>query len=524
MTKPNGKLKSLRKVESVPVVLADRRGAITYVNQCFLDSFGWTRDVIGCSLTLIIPAPFHDSHNMGFSRFLVTGRSRIAEHPMEAPVRRGDGETAIAEHLILVEKIDGEWVVGARLKPVEGATIKTAPISSPLSYVSEALDEIRTTMGKMEIALGEVEDAIVWTDQHGVVNWCNEAFDRLAGMPHLEIIGSRLADILPLKRAGRRVGPDQYPLARALGNDGTHTDYTLDRAGRRMVLEINGAPFSLTASERYVVLAMRDITRRKEMEESLRASRKRIEDELKVAHDIQMSLLPRRYPERPEIGLFAAIQPAREVGGDFYDFYFINPSYLVIAVGDVSGKGVPAALFMAMTKTLVRNRVQGQTRTADVVQRANRLMCADNPSHMFVSLFLAVLDIHTGRLIYTNAGHNPPLVKRAGGRLLRLDQRNGPVMGASETACFTESELMLQVGDTLLVYTDGVTEATDGRQRLFSEARLTRLLSEDGDLSPEALVQSVLDAVYAYQQGASPTDDLTLLALRYWGNSFNYDI
>lgn len=187
-------------------------------------------------------------------------------------------------------------------------------------------------------------------------------------------------------------------------------------------------------------------------------------------------------------------------------------------------KGLPAALFTAMTKTLVRNRLQGQTRAADVVQRANRLMCADNPSNMFVSLFLAVLDIHTGRLIYTNAGHNPPLVKRADGGLLRLDQRNGPVMGVSEAASFTESELMLQVGNTLLVYTDGVTEAADGRQRLFSEARLSRLLSEDGNPAPEALVQSVLESVNAYQQGVSPADDMTLLALRFRGNAFSYDI
>jgi sigma-B regulation protein RsbU (phosphoserine phosphatase) len=291
-----------------------------------------------------------------------------------------------------------------------------------------------------------------------------------------------------------------------------------------VVLEINGAPFSLTAVERYVILAMRDITRRKQMEESLRASRQRMADELKVAHDIQMSLLPRRYPKRPEIDVYAAIQPAREVGGDFYDFYFINPSQFAIAVGDVSGKGVPAALFMAMTKTLVRNRVQGQTRTADVVQRANRVMCEDNPSHMFVSLFLAVLDIHTGRLTYTNAGHNPPLLKRSDGRLHRLDLRNGPVMGASKTCRYTEGRLSLQAGDTLLVYTDGVTEAADGKQVLFSEKRLMRLLSEAGDQSPEAMVQAVLEAVNVFQEEEAPADDMTLLALRFRGNPFSYDI
>ena len=517
-------LQSLKEMESAPVVLADQKGVITYVNRSFRDAYGWTTEVIGSSLTRIIPAHFHDSHNMGFSRFLVTGRSRIAAHPMEAPVRRGDGTTVMAEHLILVAKVQGEWVMGARLTPLGASAAKGEGIPWPKAPVSEALDEIRTTMGKMEIALGEVEDAIVWTDQHGIVNWCNDAFDRLTGIPHMDIIGSRLADILPLEQAGRRVGPDQYPVARALGNDCTRTEYALDRKERSVVLEINGAPFSMTAVERYVILAMRDITRRKQMEETLRASRKRMADELKLAREIQMSLLPRRFPQRPEIDLYAAIQPAREVGGDFYDFYFITPSHFSVGVGDVSGKGVPAALFTALAKTLVRNRVQGQTRTAEVIQGANRILCADNPSHMFASFFLAVLDIPTGRLTYTNAGHNPPLLKRADGRLHKLDERSGPVMGATAGSRYTESTLTLQTGDTLLVYTDGVTEAADAKQRLFSERRLKRLLSEAGDLSSEAMVRAVLEAVKTFQEGEPPADDMTLLALRYRGNPVSYDI
>ena len=516
---------SLQPYVNDPIVLADRKGMITYVNQPFMDCYGWKVDLVGASLTRIIPSHFHDSHNMGFSRFLVTGRSRIAEHPMEAPVRRGDGELALSEHLIVVEKIAGEWVVGARLKPVRPHTTK-ADSRTPAASASPtaALDEIRTTMGKMEIALSEVGDAIAWTDQHGIVNWCNGAFDRLTQMPHLEIIGSRITEILPLTLEGRPVGPDQHPLARTLGNDCRHTEYVLDRPGPAIVLEINGAQFSLSAAERYVILAIRDITRRKQMEESLRASRKRMQDELNVAHDIQMSLLPRRFPERAEIDLYAAIQPAREVGGDFYDFFFITPSHLSIGVGDVSGKGVPAALFMAMTKTLVRNRVQGQTHTADVIQQANRIMCAENPSHMFVSLFLAVLDLHTGRLTYTNAGHNPPLLKRADGHLLRLDDRNGPVMGISRDSFYSEATLTLQEGDTLLVFTDGVTEAVDAKQRLFSEKRLTRLVSETGDASPETLVKAVLATVNAYQEGVSPADDMTLLGLQFHGHPFVYDI
>lgn len=517
-------IKALKMEERVPVVLADRNGIITYVNQCFFNCYGWTDDLIGSSLTRIIPSHFQDSHNMGFSRFLVTGRSRIAAHPMKAPVQRGDGGLTMSEHLIVVEKSRDKWIIGARLTPLyqDADLVETLQATHGLRVAP--LDELRTTMGKMEMALGEVEDAIVWTDQHGIVNWCNGAFDRLTGIPHLEIIGSSLANILPLKRAGRPVETDQYPLARALDNDCTHTEYTLDRTGPPMVLEINGAPFSMTTVERYVILAMRDVTRRKQMEDTLRASRKQMEDELKVAHDIQMSLLPRRYPKRPEIDLYAAIQPAREVGGDFYDFYFINPSHLSISVGDVSGKGVPAALFMAMTKTLVRNRVQGRTHTADVIQQANRIMCADNPSHMFVSLFLAALNIHTGQLTYTNAGHNPPLLKRADGTVIRVDHRHGPVMGVSPESRYAEGVLTLSDGDTLMIYTDGITEAMDAKHRFFSEGRLTHLLTDLDDQSPEPLVQEVLNAVHSFQVGVPPADDLTLLSLQYHGKPFNYEI
>lgn len=515
---------SLRHRDADPTVLADRSGVITYVNQRFMECYGWSAKIVGTSLTRIIPAHFHDSHNMGFSRFLVTGRSRIANHPMEAPVRRGDGRLALAEHLIVVEKIQGEWVIGASLKPRDlHSTLPDSCFSGAAGPAVATLDEVRTTMGKMEIALGEVEDAIVWTDPHGIVNWCNAAFDRLTRRPHMDIIGARITEILPLKSEGRPVGPHAHPLARALGNDCRHTEYELDRPGPPVVLEINGAQFLLTAAERAVILAMRDMSRRKQMEASLRASRRRMEDELNVAHEIQMNLMPRRFPEGPEFRLHAAIHPAREVGGDFYDVYFIDPEQLCICVGDVSGKGVPAALFMALAKTLVRDRAEGRMALVDVVRQVNRTISNDNPSHMFVSLFLAVLEIPTGKLTYVNAGHNPPLLRRMDGVLQKMDSPHGPVLGASEHSRYADASVMLGGGDIVLLYTDGLTEAMNAKGELFSEKRLTRLVSQQPP-SPQDLTRSVLQAVNTFQNGTPPSDDITLLALEYRRYPLAYDI
>jgi sigma-B regulation protein RsbU (phosphoserine phosphatase) len=228
----------------------------------------------------------------------------------------------------------------------------------------------------------------------------------------------------------------------------------------------------------------------------------RMEQELNVGHDIQMSMLPLEFPafpERSEFSLHATLKPAREVGGDFYDFFFVDDHHLCLVVGDVSGKGVPAALFMAVTKTMIKSQATDDPSPASIITRVNDDLSADNPASMFVTLFIAIVNTRTGEFRFTNAGHNPPYILRSD-ELECLDQRHGPIIGAVE-------------GVALLIFTDGVTEAMSPADELYSEARLEALLTNAKD-PPEALTGRIIDDVESYAAGAEQADDITILAYR----------
>lgn len=242
----------------------------------------------------------------------------------------------------------------------------------------------------------------------------------------------------------------------------------------------------------------------------------RMEQELSVGHDIQMSMLPLEFPAFPgrsEFSLHALLKPAREVGGDFYDFFFVDEDHICLVVGDVSGKGVPAALFMAVTKTMIKTQAADDPSPASIITRVNDELSADNPASMFVTLFLAIVNTRTGAFRYTNAGHNPPYVLRADGELACLDKRHGPIIGAVEGVAFREDSDNLAKSDLLLIYTDGVTEAMSPDDKLYSEARLEELIEGSHD-EPDILTQRILDDVERYAAGADQADDITILAYR----------
>jgi sigma-B regulation protein RsbU (phosphoserine phosphatase) len=237
-------------------------------------------------------------------------------------------------------------------------------------------------------------------------------------------------------------------------------------------------------------------------------------EELNVGRDIQMSMLPLKFPafpDRHEFDIYALLQPAREVGGDFYDFFFINDRELCLIVGDVSGKGVPAALFMAVTKTMLRARAIDDPSPASVVTQVNNELSADNPASMFVTLFMAIVDVRSGEIRFTNAGHNPPYILRKTAKFDCLDQRLGPVIGAVEGVAFKESQCQLGEGDSVFIFTDGVTEAMDVSGQLYSEDRLEKFLEQVNGSSADQLTQDTLAAVEDFAAGAEQADDITIL-------------
>ena len=247
--------------------------------------------------------------------------------------------------------------------------------------------------------------------------------------------------------------------------------------------------------------------------------KERMEEALKLAHDIQMSMLPKvcpPFPERHEYDLFAAIAPAKEVGGDFYDFFFIDEDRLCFAVGDVSGKGVPAALFMAVTKTLFKAIASRMGRPSDILSRLNEEICRDNDSAMFVTLFCGILNNRTGQFDYSNGGHNLPYyLSRTG--VKPLEKTGGRALGLVEKSVYGSRRLVLGPGETIFLYTDGVTEAMDATGNFFSDQRLERLLAQAQSSPPRQLIEDLVKEVKVFSAQAPQSDDITALALRYLG-------
>jgi sigma-B regulation protein RsbU (phosphoserine phosphatase) len=253
----------------------------------------------------------------------------------------------------------------------------------------------------------------------------------------------------------------------------------------------------------------------------IESHKERMEQELNVGRDIQLGMLPRTFPafpDRDEFSIHAALYPAREVGGDFYDFFLVDHDRLCFCVGDVSGKGVPAALFMAVTRTLIKSRAADDPSTGSILTHVNDELVKDNGECMFVTVFLGILHTGTGEVTFANAGHNPPYIKRADGGIERLETEKTCVVGVLEDMTFGEGRILMAPGDTMVLYTDGVTEAMDPEQRLFSEPRLADTLSSGTQPSPRALVEEIAAEVRRFEGGTEQSDDITLLALGYLGD------
>ncbi|MBI5787750.1 MAG: PP2C family protein-serine/threonine phosphatase [Candidatus Schekmanbacteria bacterium] len=250
------------------------------------------------------------------------------------------------------------------------------------------------------------------------------------------------------------------------------------------------------------------------------AAQERISSELEISRNIQMGFLHKNFPAFPqkkEFDLYSRVLPAKQIGGDLYDFQLIDDDHLFLCVGDVSDKSVPAALFMSVTQTLIRSALKNISDPAQVLQSVNANLYKNNDNLMFVTVFCALLSLKTGELIFSNAGHNPPVLIPKSSDPKLVDLPKGLVLGVDPDAQFQNKSLRLNIGDGLLVYTDGVTEAKDVRRQLYSESRLLEISHTFNQKTPQQIVESLIDSVNQFAHGTTQFDDITVLSLTYSG-------
>lgn len=278
--------------------------------------------------------------------------------------------------------------------------------------------------------------------------------------------------------------------------------------------EIGVLASSIDTMEEQIVDYFDDLTK-------VTSEKERLSTELSLASKIQTSMIPSTFPafpDRKDFEIYASMIPAREVGGDFYDFFLVDDDHLCIVIADVSGKGVPAALFMMATKILIANFAKMGKSPCEVLTAANEAICKNNKQEMFVTVWLGIIELSTGKLVSANAGHEYPIIMNAGGFFEVFKDKHGFVIGGLPGIRYIESEVVLKPGAKLFIYTDGIPEATDGAGNMFGLERTAASLNDSKDGDPQSIIDNIRLSVEAFVGGAEQFDDLTMLVFEYKGS------
>jgi sigma-B regulation protein RsbU (phosphoserine phosphatase) len=243
-----------------------------------------------------------------------------------------------------------------------------------------------------------------------------------------------------------------------------------------------------------------------------------IQHDLSIAREIQQSILPKvfpAFPGRKDFDLFASMKAAKIVGGDFYDFFLIDDDHMGLVIADVSDKGIPAAIYMAVSRTIIRAAAIKGMSTEECLDYSNQLLCKENINNMFVTVFYGILDTRTGSFRYSNAGHNPPYIISPDGRVKNVEILGDIVLGVLDNVHFRSKTINIEPGDALYLYTDGVTEAMNVNNELYSEQRLEETLKALNTASPDEIIRTVTESLSTFTTGAQQSDDITMMAVRY---------
>jgi len=488
------------------ILTIDDRQIVVSFNPACEEMWGYSADeVIGNEITMLIPEYARHDHLEkvhGFRDAESQGLLMETRNLKLFGLTRA-GEVFPAEVGISKMEIDGKVFFSAFIKNIAERVKAEAEILAAKEQFSTLIENIPGAVYRFRF------------DENYTTIFYSEYYLELTGYPAKDFMSGE-------RNFGDLIHPDDKEWVAKDLNDAIdnkrpfqHEFRIIDKAGNTRWVSSHGkGTYDSEGKPEFGDGTMFDVTEQKQLEHRLAKAHERMTEELNVGADIQMSMLPLEFPafpERQEFDIYALLQPAREVGGDFYDFFFISDSELCLIVGDVSGKGVPAALFMAVTKTMLKARAIDDPSPASVMTRVNNELSADNPASMFVTLFMAIVDVYSGKMRFTNAGHNPPYILRKSGGFDCLDQRHGPIIGAVEGVAYKESESQLGNEDRLFVFTDGVTEAMDTSGQLYSEDRLEKFLDQVSASSSEQLTLDSVAAVEDFATGAEQADDITIL-------------
>ncbi len=454
----------------------------------------------GYTVNLISPWPINKEKGLK-DRFQREAFARFAEHP--------------GEQFIRTDTIEGRAVM----------RVLTADLASAQSCVTCHNDHPQSPKHdfKMNGVMGGLE-IVIPMEKYVTAREQNLAITVAGGLGVCLLVlvivgvGTRRTITRPLGSlagkmeafVGNAGGRSPQAAAVPPGDEVVHITAAFERMQRVIVAQQGELRDANQLLERRVVERTEEL--RRTMEE-----KERIGSELRIASDIQRSILPRTFPpfpDRDDFEVFAETIPAREMGGDFYDFFLLDEDRLGLVIADVSGKGVPAAIFMAVSRTMLKATATQTASPGECLRRVNNLLCPDNDSAMFVTVFYGILNTRTGDVDYANAGHNVPYLLTGQG-VAMLEGGGGMALGVIEGNDYPVKRLRLRPGDGLFLYTDGVTEAMDQEGRLFSNERLEKLLGGARQTGATELIRGTVSAVRTFAAGEPQTDDITLLAVRY---------
>ncbi len=483
----------------------DAFGSICVTNaKTFYDENGQPRGVLAADITLKSMQDDIISMKIGETgyAFLLDNKGNIIAHPKYNEINTKPLESATGDYLQAIRDIVS--------KP-EGLT--TAHIDDKLCYI--AYSKLPTTKWSLAVVV-EVDEIIKpavetkkqideYTEQtQGYIT--KTLREVLIVLVIVLAVSAMIILVCSYLLSKTITNPIKILLSKVVKIGEGDLDTQIDDRGKDEIAELAKAFNKMTIDLKTYIKNISKITAEKE----------RIGAELAFATKIQASMLPcifPPFPAREEFEIYATMLPAKEVGGDFYDFFLVDDDHLAVVIADVSGKGVPAALFMVITKTLIKNSVYGKT-PQEVFETVNQQLCENNDASMFVTAFMGILEISTGEFTYVNAGHNPPLIKRANGDFAWLATKPGFVLAGMEDMSYSQDKIILGQDDVIYMYTDGVTEAVNRNDELFSNEKLLMDINKYKDCRLNELLSSIKSEIDEFADGAEQADDITMLALK----------